>query len=57
MDESYYIEDIPVFCVYYQYNTQNYWVFGLCPSSHVQKTIEQVLETGFVAVLSLGGYF
>jgi hypothetical protein len=28
-------------------NIQNYWVFGLCPSSGILKTIEhKVLETG-----------
>jgi hypothetical protein len=28
------------------YNTRNYWVFGLCPSSGILKTIEQnVSET------------
>jgi hypothetical protein len=29
------------------YNTQNYWVFGLCPSSGILKTREyNISETG-----------
>jgi hypothetical protein len=33
------------------YNTQNYWVFGLCPLSVVLKSREHnVSETGFVGV-------
>jgi hypothetical protein len=35
------------------YNTQNYWVFGLRPSSGILKTREpNVLETGSVSVLT-----
>jgi hypothetical protein len=31
-------------------NTQNYWVFGLCPSSGILKdTKEKVSETGSVS--------
>jgi hypothetical protein len=38
------------------YNTQNYWVLGLCPSSGIMKTREHdVSETGSVSVLSGGG--
>jgi hypothetical protein len=38
------------------YNTQNYWVFELCPSSGILETIKHnVLETGSVSVLRLGG--
>jgi hypothetical protein len=34
------------------YNTQNYWVFGLYPSSGILKTRElDVSETGSVSVL------
>jgi hypothetical protein len=34
------------------YITQNYWVFGLCPSSCILKTREHnVLETGYVSIL------
>jgi hypothetical protein len=34
------------------YNTQNYWVFGLCVSSGIQETREHhVSETGSVLVL------
>jgi hypothetical protein len=44
-------------------NTQNYWVFGLCPSSGVPKTREhKVSESGSVSVRdgetpTLLGYF
>jgi hypothetical protein len=35
---------------------QNYWVFGLCPSSGILETRKHnVLETGFVSVLRWGG--
>jgi hypothetical protein len=35
-------------------NTQNNWVFGLCPSSEILKTREHnVLETGSVPVHGL----
>jgi hypothetical protein len=38
------------------YNTQNYWVSGLCPSSRIQNTRKHnVSETGFVSVLRRGG--
>jgi hypothetical protein len=34
------------------YNTQNYWIFGLFPSSGILETRKHdVLVTGFVAVL------
>jgi hypothetical protein len=34
------------------YNTQNYWVFGLCPSSGILETRKHnVSETGSVSVL------
>jgi hypothetical protein len=37
------------------YNTQNYWVFGLRPSSGILKTREHnVSGTGFVSVLRSG---
>jgi hypothetical protein len=37
------------------YNYNNYWVFGLCPSSGIQKTREhKVSETGSVSVLRWG---
>jgi hypothetical protein len=32
------------------YNTQNYWVFGLCPSSGILETRKHnVSETGYVS--------
>jgi hypothetical protein len=38
------------------YNTRNYWVFGLCPSSGILKYREHnVSETGSVSVLRSGG--
>jgi hypothetical protein len=38
------------------YHTQNYWVFGLFPSSGIPKTRKHdVSETGSVSVLSVGG--
>jgi hypothetical protein len=38
------------------YNTQNYWVFGLCPSSGILDTRKHnVSETGSVFVLRLVG--
>jgi hypothetical protein len=34
------------------YNTQNYWIFGLCPSSGILETRKHnVSETGSVSVL------
>jgi hypothetical protein len=34
-------------------NTENYWVFGLCPSSGIQKTRTcNVLEAGSLSVLT-----
>jgi hypothetical protein len=34
------------------YNTQNYWVFGLCPSSDILETTKHnVSETGSISVL------
>jgi hypothetical protein len=38
------------------YNTQNYWIFVLCPSSDILKRMEQhnVLETGFLTILRWG---
>jgi hypothetical protein len=37
------------------YNTQNYWIFGFCPSSGILKTREHnVSETGSVSVLRKG---
>jgi hypothetical protein len=37
------------------YNTQNYWVSGLCPSSEILNTRKhKVSETGSVSVLGLG---
>jgi hypothetical protein len=34
------------------YDTQNYWDFGLCPSSDILKTREHnVAETGSVSIL------
>jgi hypothetical protein len=38
------------------YNNQNYWVFGLCPSSGILETREgNVSETGSATVLRRGG--
>jgi hypothetical protein len=38
------------------YNTQNYWVFGLCPSSGILETRKHsISETGSVSVLRWGG--
>jgi hypothetical protein len=38
------------------YNTQNYWVFGLCPLSAVLKTREHnISETGSISLLRLSG--
>jgi hypothetical protein len=38
------------------YNTQNYWVFGLCPSIGILETRKHnVSETGSVSVLRWGG--
>jgi hypothetical protein len=38
------------------YDTRKDWVFGLCPSSGILKTIEHnVSESGFVSVLRWGG--
>jgi hypothetical protein len=38
------------------YNTQNYWGFGLCPSSGILKTRKHnVSETGSIYVLRWGG--
>jgi hypothetical protein len=38
------------------YNTQNYWVLGLCPSSVILETRKHsVSESGSVSVLKLGG--
>jgi hypothetical protein len=38
------------------YNTQNYWVFGLCPSSGILETRKHnVSETGSVSVPRWGG--
>jgi hypothetical protein len=37
------------------YNTQNYWVCGLCPLSEILNTGENnVLETGSVSILKGG---
>jgi hypothetical protein len=38
------------------YNTQDYWVFGLCPSSGILKNTEEcnVSETGSVSILWWG---
>jgi hypothetical protein len=37
------------------YNTQNYWVLGLCPSSGILQTRKHnVSETGCVSVLRWG---
>jgi hypothetical protein len=37
-------------------NTENYWAFGLCPSSDILETREHnVLETGSLSVLRRGG--
>jgi hypothetical protein len=38
------------------YNTQGYWVFGLCPSSCILKNTKEhnVSETGSVSVLRWG---
>jgi hypothetical protein len=37
-------------------NSQNYWVFGLCPSSSILKAREHnISETGSVSVLRWGG--
>jgi hypothetical protein len=33
------------------YNTQNFWVSGLCPSPTIVKTRKNVSETGSVSVL------
>jgi hypothetical protein len=33
------------------YNTQNYWVFVLCPSSDILETRKHVSGTGSVPVL------
>jgi hypothetical protein len=33
------------------YNTQNYWVFGLFPSSGILENRKHVSETGYVSVL------
>jgi hypothetical protein len=38
------------------YNTQNYWVFGLCPSSSILKTRKHnVSETPSASILRWGG--
>jgi hypothetical protein len=38
------------------HNTQNYWLFGLCPSSGILKTREHIVsEIGSVSVLRKGG--
>jgi hypothetical protein len=39
------------------YNTRDYWVFGLCPSSGILKNIREhnVSETGSVSFLRQGG--
>jgi hypothetical protein len=38
------------------YNTQNYWVFGLCPSSGILEARKhKVSETGSVFILKWGG--
>jgi hypothetical protein len=38
------------------YNTQNYWVFGLCPSSGIlENRKHNILETGSVYILRWGG--
>jgi hypothetical protein len=33
------------------YNTQNYWVFGLCPPSGILDNRKYVSETGSVSIL------
>jgi hypothetical protein len=33
------------------YNTQNYWIFGLCPSSGILEIRIHVLETGSASIL------
>jgi hypothetical protein len=33
------------------YNTQNYWVFGLCPLSGILETENNVSETGSFSIL------
>jgi hypothetical protein len=38
------------------YNTQNYWVFGLCSSTGILETRKHNISgTGFVSVLKLWG--
>jgi hypothetical protein len=38
------------------YNTQNYWVFGLCPSSGILEIRKRnITETGAVSNLMWGG--
>jgi hypothetical protein len=38
------------------YNTQNYWVFGVCPSPGILKTRKRnVSETGSISMLRRGG--
>jgi hypothetical protein len=38
--------------LYYHYVAQNYWVFGLCPSSGILTTSKyDVSETGSVSIL------
>jgi hypothetical protein len=37
------------------YNTQNYWGFGLFPSSIILETRKHVLETGSASILRWGG--
>jgi hypothetical protein len=40
------------------YNTQNYWIFGLRPSSRVPKTRKRnILETGFFCLQGRGGRY
>jgi hypothetical protein len=38
------------------YNTQGYWIFGLCPSSDIlqNRTVDNAPETGSVSVLGEG---
>jgi hypothetical protein len=54
---KFYTQNICMYSIYlFQYNiiryTQNYWVFGLCPSSVILETRKHnVSETGSVSVL------
>jgi hypothetical protein len=45
-------QEIQLILIRTSYKSQNYWVFGLCPLSGIQKTRKHIiLETGSVSVL------